>query len=210
MDNTPLQKISKQRETSKNTEESSSLPSGRFKMIGMVLFFSSAGFLMLEVSLTRIFSVVMWYHFAFLTISVALFGFALSGFVVQLLPNLLRAGRVIKIVFSASAAMAVIIPLSFKLFSINPAQTFLTGFLKKTLEGELSVGTLLLIAALYISAVIPFFIGGLVGANLFRHFGDRASKIYFFDMTGAGFGCILAVPVLNLVGGPAALALQQY
>jgi hypothetical protein len=101
--------------------------------------------------------------------------------------------------------MAIIIPLSFKLFSINPAQAFLTGFLKKTLEGGLSAGTLLLIAALYISAVVPFFIGGLVGANLFRHYGDRASKIYFFDMTGAGFGCLLTVPVLNWVGGPGSI-----
>jgi len=34
---------------------------------------------MLEFCLTRIFSMMMWYHFAFFTISVALFGFAASG-----------------------------------------------------------------------------------------------------------------------------------
>ena len=35
--------------------------------------------LMLELTLTRIFSVTMWYHFAFMAISLALFGLALSS-----------------------------------------------------------------------------------------------------------------------------------
>src|SRR2546429_9969531 len=35
--------------------------------------------LMTEVALTRIFSVVMYYHFAFLAISIALFGVSASG-----------------------------------------------------------------------------------------------------------------------------------
>ena len=39
----------------------------------------SACVLMLEVALTRIFSVMMWYHFAFLAISLVLFGFGASA-----------------------------------------------------------------------------------------------------------------------------------
>ena len=39
----------------------------------------SAALLMTELALTRIFSVVMYYHFAFLAISVALFGLSASG-----------------------------------------------------------------------------------------------------------------------------------
>src|SRR5262245_13299833 len=39
----------------------------------------SAGLLMTELALTRIFSVVMFYHFAFLAISIALFGLSASG-----------------------------------------------------------------------------------------------------------------------------------
>ena len=39
----------------------------------------SATLLMTELALTRIFSVTMYYHFAFLAISIALFGLSASG-----------------------------------------------------------------------------------------------------------------------------------
>src|SRR5207247_4584181 len=39
----------------------------------------SGSLLMTELALTRIFSVIMYYHFAFLAISIALFGFSASG-----------------------------------------------------------------------------------------------------------------------------------
>src|SRR5712692_9084411 len=39
----------------------------------------SGTLLMTELALTRIFSVVMYYHFAFLAISIALFGLSASG-----------------------------------------------------------------------------------------------------------------------------------
>src|SRR5947209_12925954 len=51
-------------------------PTGRH-LAGVAL--SSATLLMTELALTRIFSVVMYYHFAFLAISIALFGLSASG-----------------------------------------------------------------------------------------------------------------------------------
>src|SRR5437763_10746612 len=44
----------------------------------------SAALLMIELALTRIFSVTMYYHFAFLAISIALFGLSASGVYVYL------------------------------------------------------------------------------------------------------------------------------
>src|SRR5215475_6965412 len=49
--------------------------------------------LVLEVGLTRIYSASVWYHFAFIAVSVALLGWGLGGFVLHLLrqrvvPNL--------------------------------------------------------------------------------------------------------------------------
>src|SRR5918993_3244107 len=45
----------------------------------------SAALLMTELALTRIFSVTMYYHFAFLAISIALFGLSASGVLVYVL-----------------------------------------------------------------------------------------------------------------------------
>src|SRR3982751_4993986 len=55
-------------------------------LIGVALL--SGALLMTELSLTRIFSVTMYYHFAFMAISIALFGLSASGVYV-----FLRQGR---------------------------------------------------------------------------------------------------------------------
>src|SRR2546429_7659236 len=46
--------------------------------------------LILEVGLTRIYSASIWYHFAFVAISVALLGWGLGGFTVHLLKTGVR------------------------------------------------------------------------------------------------------------------------
>src|SRR5213596_2358625 len=51
-------------------------PSPR-QLLGIALV--SATLLMIELARTRIFSVIMYYHFAFLAISIALFGLSASG-----------------------------------------------------------------------------------------------------------------------------------
>ncbi|MBU2102942.1 MAG: hypothetical protein KKF80_06055, partial [Candidatus Omnitrophica bacterium] len=51
------------------------------------LFMVTLATLMLEILLTRIFSVTMWFHFAFVAISVALFGMTVGAIIVYLLPN---------------------------------------------------------------------------------------------------------------------------
>src|SRR3989442_8135459 len=53
------------------------VPRMRTKLLGVALV--SGALLMTELALTRIFSVVMYYHFAFLAISIALFGLSASG-----------------------------------------------------------------------------------------------------------------------------------
>src|SRR5512143_2445451 len=52
----------------------------------MGIFLAAAGVLAFEVLLTRVFSVVMWYHFASMAIAIAMFGLSVGG----LLPYLLR------------------------------------------------------------------------------------------------------------------------
>src|SRR3954468_2916501 len=51
------------------------------------LFLTTLSLLQLELFLTRIFSVTMWYHFAFMAISLAMFGLAAGAVIVQLLPK---------------------------------------------------------------------------------------------------------------------------
>src|SRR5438045_586935 len=52
------------------------------------LFLVALATLMYEVLLTRIFSVTLYYHFAFVAVSVALFGMTLGAVLVYLMPGL--------------------------------------------------------------------------------------------------------------------------
>src|SRR6185503_14818081 len=54
------------------------------------IFLVAMGILMLEVALTRVLSVVMWYHFAFVVISLAMLGLAVSGILLYFAPGLVR------------------------------------------------------------------------------------------------------------------------
>ena len=42
--------------------------------------------LMLQILLTRIFSVTLWYHFAFMAVSIAMFGMTMGAILVYLRP----------------------------------------------------------------------------------------------------------------------------
>ena len=50
------------------------------------LFFVALATVMYEIVLTRIFSVTMWYHFAFVAISVAMFGMTVGAILIYLKP----------------------------------------------------------------------------------------------------------------------------
>src|SRR5689334_2246298 len=50
------------------------------------LFLTTLSLLNFELLLTRVFSVTMWYHFAFMAISLAMFGIAAGAVVVELRP----------------------------------------------------------------------------------------------------------------------------
>src|SRR5437667_10073286 len=49
------------------------------------LFFTTLSLLQLELFLTRIFSVTMWYHFAFMAISLAMLGLAAGAVLVEVM-----------------------------------------------------------------------------------------------------------------------------
>ena len=57
------------------------------------LFLVTLATLMYEILLIRIFSVTMWYHFAFMAISIAMFGMTVGALLVYLLPGIFRPER---------------------------------------------------------------------------------------------------------------------
>jgi hypothetical protein len=157
------------------------------------IFFISLSILMLELTLTRIFSVTMWYHFAFMSISIAMFGLGLSGIYIYLFPHQFKPYNVEKQLALSSLLFSTSIFISFVLQLQIP---FIPEF---SLKGFFSVG------ATYLAVSIPFFLGGLTISLALFHYRQIVGALYFSDLIGAGIGCILMIPILNLFGGPDAV-----
>jgi SAM-dependent methyltransferase len=139
--------------------------------------------LVLELALTRIFSVVFHYHFAFLAISIALFGLGAGG-----LFSYAFRGRPVRL-FPRLGALA----------ALNSVAVVLTLALVLSRQGGLSGGTL---AAVYLASAVPFFLAGTIVSTVIAETVERVERVYFFDLVGAALGCVLLVPLLNFVGGP--------
>jgi hypothetical protein len=139
--------------------------------------------LLLELSLTRIFSVVFYYHFAFLAISIALFGLGVGG------------------VFSYVVA-AWKFPLFTKLgwlSALNGLLVVLTLVVMPVPKADLSNWQL---TRIYFTTALSFVIAGAVVSLVISETMERVDRVYFFDLMGAATGCLLLVPFLNRLGGP--------
>jgi hypothetical protein len=139
--------------------------------------------LVLELSLTRIFSVVFYYHFAFLAISIALFGLGAGGVFSYVVAA--RPGPV----FAKLGTLAVLNAI---------AATLALAFIMSR-TGELSNWTL---AGVYFASAAPFFFSGAIVSLAISETIERVDRVYFFDLLGASGGCLALVPLLNTFGGP--------
>ena len=144
--------------------------------------------LMLELSLTRLFSATMYYHFAFMAISLALFGSGASGVFVYIVQRRLEPERTGQ--WLSTAAMLFALSNIFSLYVIlaNPL-TFETG-----LENYYRLGKI------YGASALPFFFAGCAVTLAITRLAREISKLYLFDLAGAALGCLLLIPVLNTIG----------
>ncbi|MCU0520286.1 MAG: hypothetical protein MUF84_06305 [Anaerolineae bacterium] len=171
---------------------------GRQQLLGV--FFTSVGSLAFEVVLTRIFSVKMWYHFAFLSISLALMGSAAAGVVLYLLPKLARPETAKRSVGWLAIFYALSVPLTFVLYQAIPFQPVLMNR-----DSWVSGPQLFWLLLIYLVLAIPFFMSGLVLSLALTIWAKQAGRIYWADLMGAALGCLLSIAALQAVGGASAV-----
>src|SRR3954466_4973467 len=150
----------------------------------------SAALLMTELALTRIFSVTMYYHFAFLAISIALFGLSATGVAVYLARRPLAAidSGVLLSTMALTHALTTLLALAC-LVRIRVGLNY-------------SPENLGLMLAIYALAALPFFTGGSVMSLAFARMTDRINVLYAADLIGAAIGCMVLIPLLNWLGAP--------
>jgi hypothetical protein len=143
---------------------------------------TTSGTLLLELALTRIFSVVFYYHFAFLAISIALFGLGVGGVLSYVVAPGGQIYKKLGVISLINAALAL-------------------GAVMFVLTRGADIGTFEL-AIIYFTIALPFIGSGIIVSLAISETIERIDKVYFFDLMGAAAGCIALVALLNAVGGP--------
>lgn len=154
---------------------------------------TTAATLVAELALTRIFSVVLFYHFAFLAISVAMFG--------------LGAGAMFSYYLTARRPGAPVWAWLGGLSAANAAATAgaLVVVLRQPVTLEVNWENALRLALIYLASAVPFMVAGAVISLAVAETVERIDRVYFFDLAGASLGCLALVPLLDQVGGPNAV-----
>jgi SAM-dependent methyltransferase len=140
--------------------------------------------LILEVGLTRIYSASIWYHFAFVAISVALLGWGLGGFTVHLLkkvrPMTMNAAALTTLLYAGAVPLCLWLLVRYP-FDMDR------------------------LALYFLAPVVPFFLAGMALSIVFDIHRAVAGTLYFYDLVGAALGAVLVTLLLHVFGGEAAL-----
>jgi SAM-dependent methyltransferase len=155
----------------------------------------SAAILAYEVLLARLFSIIQWYHFAYMVISIALLGYGASGTFVALARE--RLARRARPAFAVLAA----------LFGVSAIACFALAQLLpfNPLEIVWDPTQLLLLLALYGLLTVPFFCGAACIGLALACFDLPVGRIYRADLLGAGAGALAIVALLFAITPDTAL-----
>jgi hypothetical protein len=141
--------------------------------------------LMLEIVLTRVFSVIMWYHMSLVAVSMAMFGMTLGGLVV----HRRRAWFTPENVGRACSRSAVWFALSTLLALLTCLNT---PFRVNTIKG-LTLNTLYLIVYWISVAALPFVFSRICVSAALTRFPKSVGKLYAGDLVGGALGCLARV-----------------
>ena len=136
--------------------------------------------LVFEIGLTRIYSATIWYHFAFVAISVALLGWGLGGLALHLIkrrwvPTLDKAAVL-------ASLYGLSIPIALWIIVIYPFRLERLGLY-------------------FVTPLFPFFLAGMALSMAFHLRREIAASLYFADLLGASLGALLVTLLLQSLGG---------
>jgi hypothetical protein len=149
------------------------------------------------VLLTRLFSAVLYYHFAFLAISLALLGVGVGGIAVYVWPKFFDRVPLEQALTRWSvlfAALLIMIP------------TVLVR-LDYTYTNKITVGFAVGIGLACVISLLPFLAVGVAIALAIRGYTTSVGRVYGYDLVGAGVGAALVVPVMWIVSAPTGIVM---
>ncbi|AIF83196.1 spermidine synthase [Candidatus Nitrososphaera evergladensis SR1] len=175
-----------------------------------VLFFASLSTVLFELALTRVFSIILWYDYAFMAISVAFFGLGIGSLLVHMQKDygngtqhrggiwrwlstpqtMMTPAALAKKITEHSIAYAISVPLFILAIALIPPDTSY-------------------IYVFYLISSIPFFFAGSIMALVFFAMPRQISKLYFADLVGASSAALMLDPLMLGLGAESVLLLTS-
>jgi hypothetical protein len=148
-----------------------------------------------EILLMRVLSIVQWHHFAYMIISLALLGYGASGTFIAINKRWLEQR------FELSFAISGL------LFSITIVACYVLGQQVpfNALEIVWNPRQLINLSLIYFIFFVPFFFAACCIGLAFSCRRSSISRIYFFDLMGAGLGATLIIGLLFVLSPQNAL-----
>lgn len=172
----------------------------------ITIFYISFSVLTFELLLTRIFSVLMWYHFASLAIGVAMLGLGVGAIIAFIVKN--KYIQTFQQIFLTYVLYFLLLHLLFFLLNRNTEviipylsyfhQPYFQPFQRGvffTFNSKLLLG----FVSFYLVILIPFVLAGYLISCLFRMYPHDSQKLYYSDMFGAGVASIFLAVFLYFI-----------
>lgn len=143
--------------------------------------------LLFELALTRIFSIVLWYDYAFMAISIAFFGLGIGSLLTHILKNKVKREQLPSKILQTTIIFAVSVPI------------FLVVI------GHIIPPNIHFIYLFYLTSSIPFFFAGISMSLIFFAMPREVSKLYFIDLVGAAAATLMLDPLMQRLGAESVL-----
>ena len=165
------------------------------------VFLISLATLLLELALTRVLSVSLWYHFGFLVISTALLGFGTSGVTLALWTGLRERMDLDLGLGVCGIAFSLCVVFSFWCMQRIPFDPFSVAVDHRQF---------LFMPVYFLLVALPFFCSGLAISLLLTRGSKAINRLYGYDLLGAGAGCALVALAIPAFGGTGSVLLAAF
>src|SRR5215218_1202612 len=171
-----------------------------FIFLLVLLFVLSLSIILFELALTRIFSIVLWYDYAFMAISIAFFGLGIGSFVIHIQKDKFKTLKNKSTTDPQFAFSSKIVQYAIAYGISVPVFIFLIGYIPSDTS---------YIYLFYLISSIPFFFAGAGMALVFLAMSEKINKLYFADLVGAALATIILDPMMQSLGAGSVLLLTS-
>ena len=174
--------------------------------LAIASFLASFSAILLELTLVRVFGLVLFASFTHLALAVALLGIAIGGVVQHMVPTLVPADRLeqglsrVALVQGVASVVAVFVAVILPLTEQSSAPV--TEFVLTRLRNVWELVNPLAFVVMLPFLTAPFAAVGVFFAALFEHRRDRIGLLYGADLAGGALGALALFPLLHFVPAP--------